>query len=274
MNLKEYFDQVYFIYKTLFSAAGTQGNSPIIGSIREEIIKRLLSFFPEPKETGWIFSNDGKTTGQIDIVIPYSMCVLIPGYVFAEEGAKGFLSNQVSSAIEVKSNIGSEINNILIKSWSCHRLIGGFENIPETETINKNDMQFIYKNWVPFVVIGNRGFKEDEAYLKWFEDFSKLTYSVNKKAIEKPTKPSQVIPDLLLDLKYNKLLIHKHLNPNIPIQKFDLLGSSKDFSEFSIITVTEKQGGLLIKILLYYLDSLRKVLSVSQLTTSANLLDI
>ncbi len=99
MNLTEYFDQIYFIYKTLFSAAETIDNSPIIGSVREEIIKRLLSFFPEPKETGWIFSNDGKTTGQIDIVIPYSMCVLIPGYVFAEESAKGFFSNQVSSTI-------------------------------------------------------------------------------------------------------------------------------------------------------------------------------
>ena len=65
--MEQYFKDTYNMYKVLFNTTETTENSVIIGSIREEIIKHLLSFFSEPKESGWIFSNTGDTTGQIDI---------------------------------------------------------------------------------------------------------------------------------------------------------------------------------------------------------------
>lgn len=273
MNMEQYFKDVYYMYKLLFNTVENTENPIIIGSIREEIIKHLLSFFSEPKESGWIFSNNN-TTGQIDIILPYFFSVSIPGFIFNNNVAdKGFFSNQVVCAVEVKSNISSKINEIINKTWSCHRLLGGFENRPLQENVNGQIINVINENWVPFIVIGNNGFTDDNTYYNHFSGFSSCTYKVNKIEIQGPRTINDVIPDILLDLKYNKLLIHKHLNPLIVEKKLNIQNIN-NFDSFSILTFEENDVGLIIKIMLYYIEVLRKCLIVSQLTVEANLLGI
>lgn len=271
MKIKEYFNENYELFKLLFSAVRSVENSTVIGSVREEISRKLLSFFPEKKETGWILDLNGNTSGQIDIILPYPMGINFPGSIVGIEGAKGFLSTQVSVALEVKSGIGSSINEILEKTWSCHRLAGGFFNAPSFEKIDTNEYPLIKKNWVPLIVIGSDGFSKDETYCNHFNAFCSLDYSVNRSVIDPPSSLDEVIPDILLDITHKKMLVHNHLNPEIIKLKLKSVTNKK--SEYYSILESE-DGGDLLKILIFYIDAFRNCLFVSHFTQTGDILSL
>lgn len=271
MKIKEYFNENYKLFKLLFSAVSSVENSTVIGSVREEISRNLLSFFPEKKETGWIIDINGNTSGQVDIILPYPMCINFPGSIAGMEGAKGFLSTQVSATIEIKSGIGSSIVDIMKKTWSCHKLDGGFFTGRSTEKINDVEYKFIYEKWVPLIVIGSNGFADVQKYWEHFNSFESLDYSVNGSAVVAPCKIDQVIPDILLDLTYNKMLVHQHLNPNIIEKKLNL-HKADEKKQYSIFE--NEIGGDFLKILIYYIDSFRNCLFVSHFTETARILDL
>jgi hypothetical protein len=273
MNIRQYFSSSYNLLKMMFSKAATVENSVLVGAVRERIVKGLMDFFPEIKiQNGWICDLHDRHTGEVDIILPIRKALRIPGLLMTTFPGSGIFANQVFATIEVKSHIRNKIKTIIKKTWECHRLVGGFGNITN-ESFENHQVKFQFKNWVPHCVIGNYGFKDISCYLKNFEKFETLHYSINKRDIEKPDYMSQVVPDLLLDFTYDTLLILRSLEPELIIRCFQISPSDvHNFGDFTIFT--NMQSGQPLMVLVYYLNVLRSDVSGCQLTAAAPLLEL
>ncbi|MDQ7827022.1 MAG: hypothetical protein RDV48_29770 [Candidatus Eremiobacteraeota bacterium] len=272
MDMRKQITALYVMIKTMFEKSDIVDNNTIVGLIREQVANQLLDFFPEPRDSGWICDREHKYTGQVDLIMRIRGELRIPSVLFGLGSGYGYFANQVIAAFEVKSNISSQIEEIISKTWECHRLHGGFDkNCPEE--YDGVEYDFVKVEWVPMCVIGSKGFKDSKTYEKHFVKGVGKKYSIDAEEIERPIRVNDIIPDIIIDFGGNSMIIHKEHNPEMIEKALNLKGSQidkrKDFTFFRGLD----EGQSLI-IMLYYLDIFRSSLSVTQFTERAPLLKV
>ena len=274
VNLAKYFESSYAIFRSMFLEAEHLENSVLIGAAREFVSNQILSFFLEPRFSGWILDDTGKTTGQMDLLFCQENCLTIPGAALSKDATvKGAFGRQVALAFEFKSSIGRHFKAIMGKTWECQRLRGGHSIDPaiyRPSKTGKGHEPIWPGHGVPLAIIGAGGFANLDTYGEHFQRWASQKYSVNKQRIETPLHMVQVIPHVLLDMSNDTLLIQKTMRPDL-LPDF-VRKAAKDFrGEDHFWIFRGLPGGMAFALLVHYIDTFRIYLRRSQLTAETPL---
>jgi len=94
--------------KALFASATVVEQTILVGAVREHLAAELLGFFPERIRSGWIYDQNHRYTGQVDLIMGIWKALRIPGLLIGNEPISGSFAKQVFAAIEVKSPLGRQ----------------------------------------------------------------------------------------------------------------------------------------------------------------------
>lgn len=257
----------------MFDSTSELEQSIIIGSIREVIAKQCLKFLPVPICSGWIYDISHNYTGQIDLILKLSEALNLPATIIDDGSISGVLASQTIAAIEVKSNISSDIKKIVSKTWECHRLQGGLGS-QSSESYKGLEVKFELPQWVPICVIGSGGFSDITKYNEHINDFKNIEYSINKNRIDCPDSTIKVTPDILIDFKYDSILLQNYFEPKkLLVPCFGI--NDDQIIEFDNFTgFRNLKSGESLMILVYCLNILRGDLTITQMTEDGQLLNL
>lgn len=271
MDIRTQFASLYGLLKLLFEQGALLSNSVLIGSIREHIAGHFLAFFPEETTSGWIYDHAHKHTGHIDLMLSLGKALRIPALLFHDAAVSGRFARQVISAFEVKSRIDNNIEEVIRKTWQCHRLSGGFQK-STSERLDGKEYRFDLIDGVPLCVVGSNGFACASTYENHFNRFAEISYTVDGEMVPGPNSAVDVIPDITLDFSRDAVLVPSRLLPVVVERKLSLEPGVVNRGAFSTL-FGPLPHGVPLAILLYYLEMFRSDLDVAQLTGCSGILE-
>ena len=144
-------------------AAGVKLPSACKGSEREILVREFLAkVLPPPFRfgTGMIIDSEGRTSGQLDIVVEFPF---LPSFPTPGAPERVYLADSVAFVVEVKSNLSTQWDQVadkaaqmapLRRKWSQHWHYGprGYPESPGPK-----------ESQIPFLAVGFEGFPSSDA---------------------------------------------------------------------------------------------------------------
>jgi hypothetical protein len=215
-----------------------------IGEIREQLISQLLRpFLPEcyGLGTGQIFSLDGETSKQIDIVIYDS---IYSNVLFKNKTSNLFPCESVYGEIEIKSNLSTD------------ELIASLDNIESVKKLSRENSTMLDITPISHLTVGNglsASTNKLNPYLGIVFGFDGLTSDTLLKTLnEEMTKRNKAnMPDFIFCHKRQYMVLKVNGTTVAPLggdfEKYVVIPSGTDTIPMMFVTLNTCLNGIRLK---------------------------
>jgi hypothetical protein len=150
--------------------AGAALPSATKGVEREVLVREFLAkVFPPPFRfgSGAVADGEGRTSGQLDIVVEFPF---LPSFPTPGAADRLYLADSTALVIEVKSDLSGRWEQVLSSAGKVLPLRRKWLSHSAVDAAGKSETFPSSISRVPFLAVGYRGPKETETLMKWIGD--------------------------------------------------------------------------------------------------------